>query len=221
MAAPLVLLALAAAGAYLFTSTSSSESENENAAKPPASSMSIDPSKLNALLPGSLGRVGDYVVSGSHPELIELPPLDVAMRLANLHNNLITPWRVVSGQLTITSGYRNKKLNAAIGGADSSQHTTGEAADIKAQPGLRAADIAEDLIELVTESKKTVRPVQFDQLIAYHPNQGGHCHVSLRGPDRGPNRGEFLVKLYNGKYAKGRTYAETLAILRDDVAKYS
>jgi len=219
MAAPLVLLAFAAAGAYLFASGGSDETENANAATPPTGSPMIDPSKLSATLPGSLAKVGEYVVSGSHPELLELPSTEIALRLANLHNNLITPWRMVSGRLAITSGYRGAKLNSAIGGATGSQHTTGEAADVAPQPGLRAADIAEDLLELAAASRKTNgKKIVFDQLIAYHPSQGGHCHVSLRGPDRkSANRGQFFVKLHDGTPFQGKSYAETLAALRADV----
>ena len=63
--------------------------------------------------------------------------LDNSLRSPALKSNLIAlcanilePLRFEMGLIRITSGYRCPTLNARIGGARSSQHTKGEAADI-------------------------------------------------------------------------------------------
>ena len=56
----------------------------------------------------------------------------------------------VGQPLTVNSGFRCPKHNARVGGAKSSQHLLGKAADIAVPPGWtaqRLADVAEDTIE--------------------------------------------------------------------------
>lgn len=63
-----------------------------------------------------------------------------------LCNEVLEPLREQFGALKITSGYRNKRLNIAIGGASKSKHLTGEAADIfPIRIGVRLQDIYEYL----------------------------------------------------------------------------
>lgn len=87
--------------------------------------------------------------------------------------------------IIITSGYRCPELNAMICGSATSQHKTGEAADIKVT-GMSSFDLAEKIIEL---------NLPFDQLIFYPT----FVHVShkLGGPQR-------RQLLYNRSY-KGAT----------------
>lgn len=59
------------------------------------------------------------------------PSLDVVSNLQQLCVNVLEPLREHVGQaVVISSGYRSKALNTAVGGAKSSQHMTGEACDI-------------------------------------------------------------------------------------------
>ena len=53
----------------------------------------------------------------------------VAMTALTL--NVLQPVRDEHGIVTVTSGYRSKDLNEAIGGSSNSQHCKGEAADFK------------------------------------------------------------------------------------------
>ncbi len=53
----------------------------------------------------------------------------------------------------ISSGYRSKALNKAVGGVSTSQHLTGEAADITCSDNNRLLEILKDM--------------PYDQLIAY------------------------------------------------------
>ena len=58
------------------------------------------------------------------------PPMEVVVALTALCCNVLEPLRRIVGPITIGSGYRCAKLNAAVGGVKNSQHMTGEAADI-------------------------------------------------------------------------------------------
>ena len=50
--------------------------------------------------------------------------------LRALCENILEPLRRRYGAITVTSGYRSRRLNAAVGGASDSQHLRGEAVDI-------------------------------------------------------------------------------------------
>ncbi len=57
---------------------------------------------------------------------------EVASNLTALVQNVLDPLREAWGApIIVTSGYRCPKLNATVGGAKSSQHLKGEAADIR------------------------------------------------------------------------------------------
>lgn len=57
---------------------------------------------------------------------------EIRKKLEKLCKEVLQPIRDKYGHaITITSGYRCPKLNAAVGGAKNSQHLFGEAADIK------------------------------------------------------------------------------------------
>jgi zinc D-Ala-D-Ala carboxypeptidase len=98
--------------------------------------------------------------------------------LCALCANVLDPLRELIGvPVVVTSGYRSPRLNRAVGGAATSQHCKGEAADIIA-PGLTP-------LELAAAIRRAGLP--FDQLI----EEGGRwVHVSHRASGR--NRGECL-----------------------------
>lgn len=61
------------------------------------------------------------------------PSAKVLDNLQELTEKVLDPLREQWGSpLIVTSGYRCRKLNAAVGGSPTSQHMTGEAADITA-----------------------------------------------------------------------------------------
>lgn len=52
--------------------------------------------------------------------------------------NILQPIREIYGKpITITSGYRSSKVNKVVGGADSSQHSKGEAVDLVCEDKVR------------------------------------------------------------------------------------
>lgn len=98
---------------------------------------------------------------------------------------VLQPLRDAWGEpLKINSGYRCPRLNAhpAIGGAPTSQHIKGEAADIHADHPCKLAQLAYDL------------GLPYDQMIIYP------TFVHFSHKKGGPQRGQVL---YNKSY-KGR-----------------
>lgn len=76
--------------------------------------------------------------------------------LTELMDNILEPLRDRFGlPIMVNSGYRCLRLNRAVGGADGSQHTKGQAADISA---VNTADNAR-LYEII------LNELPFDQLI--------------------------------------------------------
>lgn len=108
---------------------------------------------------------------------------EVRDAVRELTNTVLQPLRDAWGQpLHVNSGYRCPKLNAAVGGAATSQHTKGEAADIKAEHPIKLAQLAYDL------------GLPYDQMIIYPTFV--HFSHKLHGEQR-------RQVLYNKSY-KGR-----------------
>lgn len=64
-------------------------------------------------------------------DLDNSPTLQVEQNLTALVNNTLDPIRELWGSgIRVNSGYRSPSVNAAVKGAQSSQHLTGQAADI-------------------------------------------------------------------------------------------
>lgn len=60
------------------------------------------------------------------------PSDEIIVNLTKLCCNVLQPLRDALGHsIQITSGYRSPKVNKAVGGSKTSQHLTGEAADIQ------------------------------------------------------------------------------------------
>ena len=103
--------------------------------------------------------------------------------IRELTNTVLQPLRDAWGlPLHVNSGYRCPKLNAAVGGSATSQHTKGEAADIKAEHPVKLAQLAYDL------------GLPYDQMIIYPTFV--HFSHKLHGEQR-------RQVLYNKSY-KGR-----------------
>lgn len=111
--------------------------------------------------------------------------------LVALVDNILDPLREAWGKpIIVNSGFRCKALNShpAVGGAENSQHTKGEAVDIEAVS--RDPEDNRKLFELIRSMN-----LPFDQLI----NEFGYdwVHVSF---SRGKRRGSVLeAKRVGGK----------------------
>jgi hypothetical protein len=113
-----------------------------------------------------------------------------------LFENVVQRVRDHFGSTTINSGYRGAALNKAVGGASTSQHCNGEAADIEV-PGVANYDVA-----LWIEQN-----CEYDQLILEAAKKddpaAGWVHVSYK---EGKNRKQSLTAVFvNGKpiYSNG------------------
>lgn len=99
-----------------------------------------------------------------------------ALRL--LCAKVLEPVRAHFGKpIVISSGYRSPAVNKAVGGAASSQHVKGEAADFEI-PGVSNVEVA----------RWMMAKLNYDQLILefYTPGQpnSGWVHASYRSPYR-------------------------------------
>lgn len=102
--------------------------------------------------------------------------------IIQLCENVLQPLRNEFGPVNILSGYRCVALNKMVGGADNSQHTKGEAADIYL-PSLSA-----DTLYMYIRDN-----MQFDQLILETTGHGFKwVHVSWTVNPR--NQSFMLVK---------------------------
>jgi hypothetical protein len=103
-----------------------------------------------------------------------LGAIDRHKHIITLCTKVLQPVRDKFGIITITSGYRNEKVNQQVGGVKNSQHKEGKAADFK-----------------VTDLKNCYEwiknELEFDQLIQYPT----FIHVSY---NTGNNRKQAFVK---------------------------
>jgi len=129
--------------------------------------------------------------SGDRAGIDNLPPPACREALRALCVNVLEPIRERFGPVVITSGYRGPELNRMVGGAASSQHCSGEAADIEV-PGMSNGDLA----------RWIEKHLEYDQLIleCYKPGipSSGWVHVSYKAHT--PNRKqELTATVVNGK----------------------
>lgn len=102
----------------------------------------------------------------------------VKANIKALCENVLQPFRDYLGrEVIVTSGFRCKELNEAVGGVVDSQHTTGQAADIT--PSDYGNFMMRDIVWLITN-------LPFDQLIIYRD----FVHISYVATDK--NRRKLL-----------------------------
>lgn len=144
----------------------------------------------------------EFAVSASRPELVEPVPQRFVANVRRLAETILQPIRDLWGRsLDISSGYRSKALNEAVGGSESSQHRRAEAADVTTWNvrGLFRAML--------------IRPNKFPtgQLI-YYPKQN-FTHVALPGIRY--DKPTFFVCMGPKEYRQVRTAEEFDRAVRD------
>jgi hypothetical protein len=102
-----------------------------------------------------------------------------------LAENVFQPIREHFGvPIHISSGYRSKALNTAVGGSLSSQHCTGEAIDID----MDGTDITNaQIFHFIKDN------LNFDQLIAEFPENSNPAWVHVSYESTGKQRKQILV----------------------------
>lgn len=109
------------------------------------------------------------------------PPPELMPRLV-LTAEMLERIRTTLGvPITVTSGYRGRQVNQAVGGVTSSDHTQGHAADIVAPGYGTPYQIAKALAPLVSV-------LGIGQLILEGVKGKQWVHVSTRVPDKPANR---------------------------------
>ena len=105
---------------------------------------------------------------------------DNVVSIANLVTNVLQPVRDKLGfPITVTSGFRCKQLNSAIGGVSNSQHMKGEAADLQVFTN-KAFDVKKTRALFTALSEMDV-----DQLLYERGSNGSiWVHVSYVSPAR-------------------------------------
>ena len=112
------------------------------------------------------------------------PPAEVVANLTALCIQVLEPIRTLAGiPIRISSGWRCLALNLKVKGSDTSQHMTGEAADIDL--GSRSAN--KILYETIKKST-----IVWDQLIWEYGDEKGPdwVHISYRA--KGKNRKQVI-----------------------------
>ena len=100
------------------------------------------------------------------------PPPEVIPNLIRTAKLLEKVRKAVGKPITVTSGYRSKQLNDALGSNDRSQHRVGCAADFKV-----AGMTPDEVVKAIIQSD-----IQFDQLIRefyVEGSGGGWTHISV------------------------------------------
>lgn len=116
--------------------------------------------------------------------LPNVPNAEQVKNLQHLCENVLQPLRNHLGKpVVINSGFRSQAVNMAVGGAKNSQHTKGEAADIKCKDYPYAKKIYAWIMD----------NLEFDQVILERKGKAVWVHVSFR--TNGKNRQQALTML--------------------------
>ncbi len=138
---------------------------------------------------GKYFTIGELVASDTARQqgIDNAPPPDTKRALSCLITNLLDPIRESWGRpINVNSGFRSPTLNRIVGGAASSQHVKGEAADITA--GDQATN--KQLFDLIVRMN-AAGEISFDQLIWEKGDAIGPrwIHISYKATG---NRGQIL-----------------------------
>jgi zinc D-Ala-D-Ala carboxypeptidase len=129
--------------------------------------------------------------------------------LRSLCAAVLDPLREALGQpIKVTSGYRGPALNRRIKGATSSQHLSGQAADVQA-PGTSVLALFQRVIRL---------QLPFDQIIYEVKGTSKWVHVSHRP---GNNRGQILLAKFSpdGRVSYPPLTAQQALEMREPVSR--
>lgn len=93
--------------------------------------------------------------------ILNVPTEAEKRSLQRLIDNVLDPARELLGKpITVSSGYRCKKLNEKVGGSNTSQHVKGEAADIQTYDCMYLFKLIRDNLiydQLIYETKDMIK----------------------------------------------------------------
>lgn len=124
------------------------------------------------------------------------PDADVRARLTELVDEVLDPIRQEWGSgISVTSGYRSRELNRAVGGSPTSAHCLGYAADT-VPANMDMAGYQRTVLAWAARHR-------FDQIILEYPDRRGvskWIHIAVRNA-AGQQRGQILTT------GNGRAYS--------------
>ncbi|MBR1688994.1 MAG: DUF882 domain-containing protein [Prevotella sp.] len=128
--------------------------------------------------------LGEMVRSGVaiRKNIDNQPTADDIRRMQLLCQNVLEPLRRQFGVIRITSGYRCPALNRQVGGAPTSQHLLGEAADIH----LSSREAGARMYHYIYQH------LPFDQLLLERQLSNGCCWLHVSYTERRPNRRQAI-----------------------------
>lgn len=120
----------------------------------------------------------EFLISGTAVRhgIDNTAPIEAVKRMKALCTNVLEPLRKRFGAIRITSGYRCERVNRMVGGAATSQHLRGEAADLH----IASFEVGRKMYEFIRKN------LDFDQLIFEYVRRSGvrWIHVSYRADGR-------------------------------------
>ena len=134
--------------------------------------------------------LAEFINANKYPD--NKPTMQDVVNMTYGCHMLLEPACEVVGPILINSGYRCEWINKKVGGVKNSQHTKGEAADIRTWDynGVNNSVNNRRLLGLILYSG-----LSFDQCIAENCDENGYpewIHISFK--TKSTNRGQFLVK---------------------------
>ncbi len=130
--------------------------------------------------------LGEMTKSNSHPEVYNIPSHEAIANLKRVCGWLEVLRERSGGPIRINSGYRSPQLNKKVGGAPTSNHLTGCAADIRVDNMKQLIRYAAILLDYADESKQ-----DFDELLIEKNRYGAiWLHFAVRPKD---NRRKIMI----------------------------
>lgn len=134
------------------------------------------------------------LVRTNHKSLDNTPTPIVIDRLQDLCVNFLEPIRARFGPLRVNSGYRSPTVNAAVGGAPTSAHQFGCAADIDPlTPNIKL----QELVNWVIDNN-----LDFDQMILESSGTADWLHIGILRPGYELVPRHQLLRFKNGTYTR-------------------
>lgn len=119
--------------------------------------------------------------------IVNMPGPEERLALANLCQRILEPVRMRFGHpITVTSGYRCERLNRLVGGSRTSQHMTGDAADIvcKSVPNVALFRLMEEMVRAGN--------IEVGQMIWEGGTAGNPAWIHVSNPREGKKNGQIL-----------------------------
>ena len=105
-------------------------------------------------------KLGEFTKSNSHPEVYNIPSHEAIANLKRVCGWLEVLRQRSGGPVRINGGYRSPQLNKKVGGAPTSNHLTGCAADIRVTGMEQLIRYAAILLDYADETGQ-----EFDELL--------------------------------------------------------